>query len=220
MYVLYTTDDDHAPVIRSHILWARARGYPCWWNRLKECPEGKASSLAYLLGTVLSRIAHIVPGRRHPATGECYLADYISIAVELDNENENENENKTKQKRVIPSPSLHQRKEKNKEEENKNKNRNDQLRTHPSRPPSRQSPPNHAPLRRPQRPPHPTTLHVPRQNPLQPSLRPRPRFHARHDRHSPSTTRTRRSTILEHLHPLPPIRRRKFLSPGIQRHGT
>lgn len=65
---------------------AQARGYPCWWNRLKECPKGKVSSLAYLLGTVLSRIAHIIPGRRHPATSECYLADYISIAVELDHE--------------------------------------------------------------------------------------------------------------------------------------
>lgn len=65
---------------------AQARGYPCWWNRLKECPKGKASSLAYLLGTVLSRIAHIIPGRRHSATSECYLADYISIAVELDHE--------------------------------------------------------------------------------------------------------------------------------------
>lgn len=89
MYVLYTTDDDHAPVTRSHILLslgAQARGHPCWRNRLKECPKGKASSLAYLLGTVLCRIAHIILGRRHPATGECYLADYISIAVELDHE--------------------------------------------------------------------------------------------------------------------------------------
>lgn len=93
MYVLYTTDDDHAPGTRSHILLslgAQARGYPCWWNRLKECPKGKVSSLAYLLGTVLSRIAHIIPGRRHPATSECYLAEYISIAVELDHEKKKE----------------------------------------------------------------------------------------------------------------------------------
>lgn len=93
MYVLYTTDDDHALATRLHIflsLGAQARGYPCWWNRLKECPKGKASSLAYLLDTVLSRIAHIIPGRRHSGTTECYLADYISVAVELDHEKKKE----------------------------------------------------------------------------------------------------------------------------------